>query len=91
MTPRLSAESESLDECLVSLGIGPLQIAQQPTTLTDELHQTSSGVVVMLVLTQMLGQNIDAFGEQSDLYFGRAGVAFMLAKLFDDRCLLRFV
>ncbi len=40
--------------------------------------------MIVLVLTQVLGQMVDAFGEQRDLDLGRTGVTVMLTVLFDD-------
>jgi hypothetical protein len=48
-------------------------------------------VVVLLVLVEVLGEVLDACGEQCDLDLGAAGVVGAAPVLFDDvgACLLR--
>ena len=41
-------------------------------------------MIVMDVSTQMLGELVDAVGEDSDLYLGRTGVALVGSLLCDN-------
>lgn len=52
--------------------------------LTDQDEQTTTGVVVVLVRLEVLGQVGDPTGEHGDLDLGGAGVALLLAELADD-------
>ena len=47
-----------------------------------------SGVVVMLVGTQVIGQLVDTSGQDRDLNFGRTGIALVGSDLQDDLRLL---
>lgn len=80
-----------MDECLVPLGIGPLQITQQPSPLPDKLHQTTARMVVVLMLAQVLCENVDAFRQKGHLDLCRSGVLFVLAELLDNRGFLRLI
>src|SRR5690606_38825304 len=57
---------------------------QEALALTDQQHQTTTGVVVVLVGLEVLGQVSDAVREQRDLDLRRAGVALRGPELLDD-------
>ena len=80
----LSAQAEVRDELAVTLEVARLVVVEQTTTLTDQLQQTATRVVVLLVLAQVLGEVVDALGEQRDLDLGGSGVSGALAELADD-------
>ena len=52
--------------------------------MTDHLEQTTVGMEVLGVLLHVLGQAVDAVGENSDLNFGGTGVALVGRVLSDD-------
>ena len=52
--------------------------------MTDHLQKTAAAVVVLLIGLQMLGQAVDAVGQNSDLYLGRTGVTLVDGILGDD-------
>src|SRR5690606_26586432 len=62
----------------------PLQVGQQGTTLVDQLQQATTGVVVLLVHLEVLGQLLDAGREQRHLDFRRTGVVGHALELVDD-------
>ena len=74
-SPALAAQAELRDKGAVALQVGSLQVAEQATALADHLQQATAGVVVLAVVAQVLGELVDALGEQRDLDLGRAGVA----------------
>src|ERR1700737_3854188 len=84
-TASLLPDAEPFDQLLVALGVLGLQIVEEPPPLADQLEQAAPRVVVLLVGLEMLGQVMDALGEQRDLHLGRAGVALVGAELLDDR------
>src|SRR5438093_6153122 len=45
-------------------------------------------MVILRVLLEMVGQAVDALGQQRDLHLGRAGVALVGAELLDQTLLL---
>ena len=51
-------------------------------------QQATTGVVVVLVHTQVIGQLVDAGGQDGNLDLGGAGVAFVGSVLQDDLGLL---
>ena len=81
---KLLAQAELFHDGTISFDIDLLQIAQQASSVTDHLQKTATAVVVLLVLFQMLVEMVDSPGEQSDLYLGRARVAFVNCVGFDD-------
>src|SRR5690606_21047519 len=55
-----AAQAQALDQRLVAGRVLPLQVGQQGTTLVDQLQQSATGVVVLLVHLEVLGQLLDA-------------------------------
>lgn len=43
---------------------------------------------VLAVVAKVLGEVLDAGGEQGDLYFAGAGVVFVRTEFLDDCCLV---
>ena len=78
------ANAELLDERAVLFDVAVLDVLQQATTLTDELHEATASVVVLLVLLQVLGEVLDAVRHDGDLNLGGTGIAFALAVLGDE-------
>ena len=58
--------------------------------LADHHQKAAAGMVVLLVLTQMLGQGVDPGSEDSDLNLGRTGIAGMGCVLLDNGSLFFF-
>jgi hypothetical protein len=72
------------DEASITLHVLSTQIVQKPPTLADHQEQTTTAVVIVLVIAKMLGQVVDPLGEQCNLDLGRARVAAVGAELFND-------
>mgnify|MGYP002651947686 CR=1 FL=1 len=95
-TKLLSAKAEALDQRTVALDVGALQVTQEAATTTDEQQQAAAAVVVVLVLAGVLGEVLDALGQQRDLDLGRVlrrpagGAALADAGLVDRYHLLVF-
>ena len=68
------AQPELLDEGAVALEVVLLKVVQEPATAADEHEQPAAGVMVLLVGAKMLGELVDALGEQRDLDVGVPGV-----------------
>src|SRR3954454_24887955 len=83
----LAAESETLDERAVARDVDVLEVAEQTTALTDHEEQTTTRVVVVLVLLQVLCEVFDALRQHRDLHLGGSGVTGVRRVLFDDRLL----
>ena len=76
------------DDGAVALDVVLRHIVQQTAALADHLEQAHTAVIVLLVHLQVLGELIDALGEDGDLDLRGAGVALMGLVLLDDRGLL---
>ena len=84
----LSTQAEVRDQGAVALQVGALQISEQAAALADHHQQAPAGMVVLRVGAQVLGELVDALGEQRDLDLGGPGVAIGPAVLADQLLLL---
>src|SRR5690625_133547 len=80
-------DTEALDQRAVARLVADLHIVQQLAALADHLEQTTARVIVLLVILEVLGQIIDALGQDRNLHFGRAGIA-LLGRIFLDQLFL---
>ena len=64
------------------------QVVQQLAAFADHLIQAAAAVVVVDVHPQVLGELLDAGGENGDLHLGGAGVGLVGAVGLDNRGLL---
>jgi hypothetical protein len=84
----LLAEAKRRYRFAVAVKADPLEVVEEATSLGNKLQKATTGVVVFCVGFEVLGQVNDAFGEKRNLYFRRAGVALVGAKLGDEFRLL---
>src|SRR3990172_2045578 len=82
--PRSPADSELVDDRAVALRVPVLEVLEEPAPLADQHEQPPARVMVLAVLFEVVGQPVDALGEQRDLDFGRAGVAVVGTELLDQ-------
>src|SRR6185312_17204726 len=80
------ANAQPVDELLIPVLIGRLDVIEQPAALADHLEQPSARMVVLAVRLEMFGQIGDALGQDGDLDLWRAGVAG-LGRIFLDEIL----
>src|SRR5699024_9067062 len=66
------------------------QVVKEVAALADHHQKATTGVVVVLVHPQMLGELVDAGGEDGNLHLGRAGVALVGGVGGDDSGLVFF-
>ena len=74
---RLLAQTEPLDQLLVSITIALGEIFKQSASFTHHEEKSPAGSVVMLMCAQVFRKLTDALGEDGDLDLGRAGIAFV--------------
>ena len=55
-------QTEALDQGTVTLDVNFLQVSQQTLALAYQEQQTTTGVVIVLVILEVLGQILDALG-----------------------------
>src|SRR5579871_6679768 len=82
------AQAEALDERLVALLVGLLEVIQQLAALVHHLDEPTAGMMVLLMVGEMGGEAVDTGRQQRHLYFGRAGVFGVAAIGGDDFLLL---
>ena len=68
---------------LVTVDVSVVQVIQQPPALTHHHQQPATRTVVFLAVLQVLGQMVDALGQQSNLHVGRTGVLLVQLELFN--------
>src|SRR5262249_34225429 len=73
----LAANTQLLQNRLVTLRIRIAQVSQKPATLGYQGQQTLAGAVVFLVRREMLSEQRNALAQESNLYFWRPGVGFV--------------
>ena len=81
---KLLTDAATLDNRTVTLDVVLKKVVQELSSLTDHLLHTSAAVVVLGVLLKVLGELADSLGKNSDLYLGRAGVAFVYCEFLND-------
>ena len=84
---RLAAESEATDDLPVALDVIVADVVEQSPTTSDQLQETTTGVVVSLVNLEMFGEVDDALTEDGDLYLGGSGIG-LVETVLGDGCLL---
>ena len=72
----LLTDTQLGDQSTVTVDVLLCQIVQHLAALTNHHQQATTGVVVVLVDTQVLGQLVDTGGEDGNLNLGGAGVAY---------------
>ena len=73
----LLTDTQLGDQSTVTVDVLVCQIVQHLAALTDHHQQTTTGVVVVLVNTQMISQLVDASGQNGNLNLGGTGIALV--------------
>ena len=81
---KLLAQTQRSDQGAVALHILLLQVSQHRTALADHLEQAAAGMIVLLVHLEVLGQLMDARGQDRDLDFRGTGVGRVGAVCLDN-------
>src|SRR5437588_7661461 len=68
------AQAELFDQRAVALQVGALHVGQKTPPAADEHQQPAARVVVLALLAQVLGEVVDALGQERDLHLRRARV-----------------
>src|SRR3989338_4319076 len=64
---KLFPDVEGLEERLVALLVGLLEVVEQPAAFADHLEKAPVGMVVLLVADEVLVQPVDPLRQESDL------------------------
>ena len=81
---KLLSDAATFDNRTVTFDIVLEKVVKELSSLTDHLLHTSAAVVVLGVLLKVFGEFGNSLGENSDLNFGRTGVAFVNRIGLDD-------
>ena len=81
----LVTEPQFLNDFAVRLDVGAPQIVQKSATLAYHLQEAAATVVILLVLTEMVREVVDALGQHCDLNLSGAGIA-VVRPVFLNRC-----
>jgi hypothetical protein len=71
------------NQLAVPLDVLAAEVIQQPASLSHHHQKAPPPVVISLVLAEMLGEVVDALGEQGNLDFRRAGITLVMPILCD--------
>ena len=80
----LFAQTQPSDDLQIPVAIFAGQVFKQLVSLADHLEQPATRGVILFVRLEVLGQLVDALGQNRDLHFGTAGVGIVRAISVDD-------
>ena len=80
----LLTDTELVDDSAVTLDVLLLEVSEKISSVTDHLEKTAAAVVILRVDLQVLGERVDAVGEDRDLDLRRAGILLVDLVLCDD-------
>ena len=67
----LLTQAELCNDCTIAVDVLLGEVVEKASALADHHQKAAAGMVVLLVLTQVLGQLVDSGGQDSDLDLGR--------------------
>src|SRR3569833_1358555 len=82
-----AADAGALDQLLVATLVDALDVVEQRAAGLHQLQQATAGMVILGVGLEALGQVVDAFAEDRNLDFGRAGIVRLGGIFLDERSL----
>ena len=80
----LPAQVQLLNDSLVAVRVFPVEIIQQRPTFANHLQKTTAGMVILFVSLQVLGQELDLLGKDTDLNFWRTSVTLVGGQTGND-------
>ena len=83
-TKALFAKVQLLQQLVIFRQVVPFQIIEELATAGSHLQKPAARVEILTVRAQVLGQVIDASGQERDLDFGRAGILLVSFVFGDD-------
>src|SRR5690554_4026063 len=83
----LAAQAETLDERAVTVDVHVGKVAEQTAALSYQQEQSTTRVVVVLVLLEVFREVLDALAQHGHLHLRGSGVTGLGCVLFDDRLL----
>ncbi len=83
MPALLVTQFQFFDHVSVPLDIEFFKVIQQSSSLPHHLQKTAAGVIVLSVFLEMIGESLDASGQDSDLYFRGTSIGLVLLELLN--------
>ena len=83
----LLSDMELFDDSSVSFNVNFLEVVEKVSSVTYHLEKSTTAVVILVVVLEVLCKIVDSVCENRDLYLGRTCVAFVCSVLFNN-CLL---
>ena len=74
------AEIQCVQHLAVASFVMPLEVLQQAASTADHHEEALAGVHIFLVGLEVIGQAVDALGQERNLHLGRPGVLLVLLK-----------
>ena len=86
----LLSEIELREDGAIALDVLVAKIRQKAAAMADHFQQTATGMMILLVLLQVLGQVRNPRSQNGDLNLRRSGVPFVNGVLLNQCCFLFF-
>jgi hypothetical protein len=80
----LLPDAEPLDDALVSGEVTTLDVVEHATPLSDELEQPTTGMVILFVNLEVLGEVHDPVCQKRDLHFRGTSIGVVLTVRLHD-------
>src|SRR5262249_28446164 len=87
VSPPSTTDAELFDDDSIPLRSPGPEVFKEPTPLADKHQEPAARMMVLHVLLEMIGQAVDALGQERDLHLGRACIALVGAELLDQTLL----
>src|SRR5438034_7116542 len=81
---KLFAQAKLFNQRAIAVGIARLQVVEQLAAPRHHPQQPASRMMVLRVILEMIGETVDARGQERDLHFGRPGVPGRALVIRDD-------
>lgn len=86
----LFTDAQTSNQGTVTFNIHLHQVIKHTSSLTYHLQQATTGMVILFVGSQVLGQIVDSLCENCDLYLWRTSVTLVRCILADYNCFFFF-
>jgi hypothetical protein len=81
----LVAEAKIAYDLAVGVHISAPKVCEKPASPANHFEQPTTSVMVLDVRPEMIGEEVDSFGEKCHLNFGGSGICWMLPIFIEAR------
>src|SRR4029450_2853384 len=86
-SPPSTTDAELVDDDAIPFRCSGPKVFQEPTPLADEHQEPAARMGVFDMLLEMIGQAVNALGQERDLHLRRTRIALVGAELLDQTLL----